>query len=1219
MHFFLDELRALAVALQETHLNSTHTNTFRRHHIFRKDRTSSHSSGGVAVVVRGDIACTAVPLRSPLEAVAVRILADRLITLVSLYLPPDVPIDFYDLQDLLNQLPKPFLILGDFNAHNPLWGSARLDNRGKVIERFLLSSSLCLLNSKQPTFYSASHNTFTCIDLSISSATLFPCFSWKVLDDPLGSDHFPIVLESHIPLPTILKRIPRWKLDKADWGLFQLEATLDPLMLESMTPEEATLYVTEQIINAAHHSIPKTSTNLPKRCKPWWTQECSKTRRNQKRAWDTFRRYPIPKNLMEFRKRKAKARWTRKQAKRTSWKKYVSSLSSAASPKEVWDRYRKIRGDYRGFIVPPLFAPSPASLKDIGNALGMHFQGVSSSDNYNTAFKLFKRNAECQRLKLSGANSEPYNKPFTVCELKLALDTKKQSSPGPDSIHYEMLRRLSLESFGQLLKFFNRLWEDSYFPDAWKCAHVIPFLKPGKDPSCPSSYRPIALTSCLGKTYERLINRRLVYFLETNNILDKNQCGFRQGRSTLDHLVRLETLIREAFVNRQHCVSVFFDLEKAYDTTWRHGILQDLLAYGVRGRMLRCIKAYLTGRTFQVRLGTTLSDIFVQENGVPQGGVLSVTLFAIKINTIAKVIPRSIAYSLYVDDLQISSSSCNPSSCERQLQLAINKISKWADENGFRFSAEKTVCVPFSLRRGISLDPALEINRTPIVVKAEHKFLGIIFDKKLNFNSHLQQLKQKCLKSLNILKVLSHKTWGSDRKVLLRLYNSLVRSRLDYGAIVYNSARPSSLKMLDPVHHLGLRLATGAFRTSPVLSLYVESHQMSLAKRRQYLGLSYASRIMSDLDHPTFTNLQRSRYARLFENKPRTVRPLSFRVGSDQESLELDLHGIELLKKPLRIAPWELLPVFCDWTFTRFSKHSVSPLIIQQEFVELQKKYSNYVHFYTDGSKSSSSVGTAVYSEEFTKAQRLEGMASIFTAELYGVLMAIEYIMASKTMKAVLFVDSQSVVSALGSVKDTKNKLAQLVRFKINSALVRGHDIKFCWIPSHIGILGNEKADQLATSTKNLAVTSTGLPYQDMKPLIKKALLQMWQSEWDQESENKLHVVKPGLGLWESASHENRFIEVLHCRLRIGHSFVTHGHLLCGGDAPVCEHCGESLTVLHILWLCSGLEQNRRTCFPEFFTYNIPFHPALLVGEHPIIPFNRVITYLEKSGFLRRF
>ena len=543
---------------------------------------------------------------------------------------------------------------------------------------------------------------------------------------------------------------------------------------------------------------------------------------------------------------------------------------------------------------------------------------------------------------------------------------------------------------------------------------------------------------------------------------------------------------------------------------------------------------------------------------------------------------------------------------------------KWADENGFRFSVEKTVCVPFSLRRGISLDPALQLNRTPIAVRAEHKFLGVVFDKKLNFISHLKQLKQKCLKALNILKVLSHKTWGSDRVCLLRLYNSLVRSRLDYGAIVYNSARPSSLKMLDPVHHLGLRLATGAFRTTPVLSLYAESHQMSLSKRRQFLGLSYASKILSDPDHPTFTTLQGSCFACLFESKPRTVRPLSFRVGSDQESFELNLHGIELLPKPAGIAPWELLPVSCDWTFTRFNKHSISPLIIQQEFIELQNKYSNYVHFYTDGAKNSSFVGTAVYSEELLKAQRLESMASIFTAELCGVLMAIEYIVASKTMKALLFVDSQSVVSALCSVKDSKNNLAQLARLQINRCLVRGHDIKFCWIPSHVGIAGNEKADQLATSTKNLMVTSTGLPYQDVKPLVRKALLQTWQSEWDLESANKLHVVKPVLGLWESSSHRNRFHEVLHCRLRIGHSFLTHGHLLCGEDTPDCEHCGESLTVLHVLWLCSGLEQNRRSCFPEFFTYNIPFHPALLVGEHPMVPFDRVIKYLEKSGFLHR-
>lgn len=139
----------------------------------------------------------------------------------------------------------------------------------------------------------------------------------------------------------------------------------------------------------------------------------------------------------------------------------------------------------------------------------------------------------------------------------------------------------------------------------------------------------------------------------------------------------------------------FFDLEKAYDTAGRYGIIRDLQTVGVRGRLLRCIIDFLEGRTFRVQLGTILSRMFVQENGVPQGSVLSVTLFILKMNSISKEIPPSISYSLYVDDVQISYSSSNLNTCERQIQLTINKLHKWANENGFKFSPEKTVCVLF--------------------------------------------------------------------------------------------------------------------------------------------------------------------------------------------------------------------------------------------------------------------------------------------------------------------------------------------------------------------------------------------------------------------------------------------------------------------------------------------------------------------------------------------
>lgn len=138
-----------------------------------------------------------------------------------------------------------------------------------------------------------------------------------------------------------------------------------------------------------------------------------------------------------------------------------------------------------------------------------------------------------------------------------------------------MLTHLHPSTILFLLYIFNRVRQEGRFLLTWKVATAIPLLKSGKDASSASSYRPIALTSCLSKTFERIVNKMLMYFLEKPNILDKNQCGFRSCHSTVDHLVRLETTIREAFVNKQRCLSGFFDLEKAYDTAWSYKFLRD--------------------------------------------------------------------------------------------------------------------------------------------------------------------------------------------------------------------------------------------------------------------------------------------------------------------------------------------------------------------------------------------------------------------------------------------------------------------------------------------------------------------------------------------------------------------------------------------------------------------------------------------------------------------
>jgi len=198
---------------------------------------------------------------------------------------------------------------------------------------------------------------------------------------------------------------------------------------------------------------------------------------------------------------------------------------------------------------------------------------------------------------------------------------------------------------------------------------------------------------------------------------------------------------------------------------------------------------------------------------VPQGSILSVTLFAIRINSIVKNISPGVECSLSVDDFVICYRSQFIHIIEQHLQRSLYKLQEWTDLNGFKFSRSKTVCVHFCHLRKVHPGPVLLSNGTPIPVGLveQTKFFGLVFDKnqcnrKLSFVPHLQYLRKKCMKALKLLRVVAHSRWDSDENTLLHLYRSLIRSKLDYGAIVYDSARKSYLRILDPVQNQVLRL-----------------------------------------------------------------------------------------------------------------------------------------------------------------------------------------------------------------------------------------------------------------------------------------------------------------------------------------------------------------------------------------------------------------------------
>ena len=178
------------------------------------------------------------------------------------------------------------------------------------------------------------------------------------------------------------------------------------------------------------------------------------------------------------------------------------------------------------------------------------------------------------------------------------------------------------------------------------------------------------------------------------------------------------------------------------------------------------------------------------------------------------------------------------------------------------------------------MGPFLKLDNDPIQFVKEAKFLGLIWDTKLTFEPHSKYLKTRCQKSLNILKVLSRIEWGADQTTLLKLYRSLVRSKLDYGCLVYGSASNTALDKVEPVHNQGLRLSLGAFRSSPVESFYVEAHKHPLEIRREKLALQCIQCIQANSGNPAYDVVFNPKLYMQTKNRPQI--PLEYTVRNYQ-------------------------------------------------------------------------------------------------------------------------------------------------------------------------------------------------------------------------------------------------------------------------------------------------------------------------------------------------
>ena len=729
-----------------------------------------------------------------------------------------------------------------------------------------------------------------------------------------------------------------------------------------------------------------------------------------------------------------------------------------------------------------------------------------------------------------------------------------------------------------VLQFFNQLWEAGLFPTCWKTAIVIPILKPGKNPFLMDSYRPISLLSVIGTIFEKLINTRLIWLLEDRNLLSPSQCGFRPGRSTQDQLLALSTQIQESFSLHSHLLAVFFYCSKAFDRTWHFKILNQLHSWGIRGNLPTLLRSFLSSRFFHTRVNGICSTPKILQNEVPQGSVLSPTLFCIAINDLPSILQPPIRSALFADDLAISVRCRTVELGQSLLQQAISIIDTWATNNGFQFSSTKTNAIHFCRLITCSHSLQLTINNTSIVQTSSAKYLGLWFDEKLTWKCHIYHLLRSCNARLNLLRKLSGAKFGAHRTTLLQMYNTLIRSKIDYGSSIYSAASKTLLQKLTVLENQALRIATGTLRSTPISSLHVECNQIPLNLHRRYKTITHLIQIA------TVENLPLSSSTSIPQTAPYVGSNFHHRVKADLADLNIRLPPTEH-SYTAAVPPWADSVVIIEQHMEHLSKES-SPTVVKLHFNELLQSYPNASILYTDGSRSTEAVGCAVTTEDSVIAQyALPPSFSILSAELFALYLAVDYASSSAPSNVQHLLISDSL-SSLRSLANQWSRRLHPIAKKIIRLLTSLPPAKivFAWIPGHKGIKGNKFADQNAKQAAHIfPMADTPVPRRDLQLLIHNRLIDQWQQLWTTQGHYHLRTFKLTLGPCTSEDSLSRRRQVVLTRLRVGHTLLTHSHLFQRLPRPPCPFCHSiNLSVLHLLLECPDTSCVRRLTLAQF-------------------------------------
>ena len=1184
LKIFLHKNEVDVACIQETHLNSNLRFSIRGYTCLRQDR-ENRSKGGILTLVKNNIPTSDIIIPSSTQS---EIMGTKLIlpggnlNIINCYCPPDKELELGRIQIPINE---ECLILGDMNSRSQSWGYPDLNARGEEIEEWQAENSLILLNQPEdpPTFYSRSWMTSSTPDLAFATNTISIGSKRVVADQLATSDHRPILIQietTHLPIenPTL----PRWNYKKANWNLFARLTDVYVTHINGKTNRINKSYTefSRALLKAAKESIPR---GARKNYIPNWSQHLELLHNETIKARNLAEESPTIENNIQLKAANAIFRKEYLSSIRKSWHEKTEKLNADRDGHKLW-KIAKSLNQEENKSSPIVLDADQEKLtgREAAQKFIKHFSSVGNISITEKRAREVNDHIE-KAPKMSTPHSHGMTANLSMKEFDDSLKLlKPKQAPGSDKISNDMLIHLGPLAKKKLLQIFNASWKSGKIPTVWKKAIMIPILKHGKPRNQVDSYRPISLTSCVCKLMERMVNNRLTWLLESENILADEQAGFRKCRSTEDQIAYIAQEIEDGFQEKKPTTIVWVDLEKAFDKVWKEGLILKLLNNHISHKMLNWITEYLTNRKAIVNLQGKRSNIATIQNGVPQGGVLSPTLFLIFINDLIQHIPRKVKSSMYADDLALISTEEYIGTSKFRLQDALNNLNLWSKEWGMTINSKKTTYSIFSLSTKVQ-SLKLTLDKTILEKNDNPTYLGVTFDPRLTWKNQIENTQKKGIQRLALMKKLAGSDWGANHSILKKTYTSYIRPTLEYGATVWGTAAQSNLRKIDKVQNLGLRIITGAMKTTPIRAMEDATNLSSMETRRETKILTHFTKLEASGHHPLKPKLLKT------SSTKRLQRSNFIQEAKHLKSkYKIENIAIEPTQPHSHFPPWDPSPTLKirDELSNIGKKSDYTPEILKEavnNIIREQYPQNAWTRVYTDGStgKDLKNGGAGIFIEwpngELLEKATVTGSLSDSTrAERKAIELAANILTShtqSPNSRIVIFTDAKTVLQSLKNPNAPINQSLSTELLKLNKIT---KELVLQWIPGHIQNEGNDTADTLAKAGGRQNQTDPSLHPEEIKAILKRNESERW---------SELQQNNPKIDAYYKLSRQ--FQNIIF-RLRTGHNRLKQ-HMfrklrIGASEMCPCETAPENAE--HVLQTCPLYLSTRSAIWPLGATFN---------------------------------